>query len=494
MFNYRKISSGLALLIAMTAAVAILAPSCKKDDDMTNVTSVSFKQTSADVFVGESVTLSVTYLPEGALPDSVTFTSDNTNVATVSAGGVVTGTGAGSATITVATPNGKTATCTVNVTKKPVPVTGVKLDVASKTLFAGKTLALTATVDPAGADNPSVAWSSSNTAVATVSSTGVVTAVAPGEATITVTTADGSFTATCTVKVIKAGDPMTETVWKDDNAGQADFPSGGEETVTSAGGWISYADGIVKWTANTTGAPRTDTLKFKNTSVYAVTQLSVNDFKGSYSYSAKTFCQDGFVAAGNAVTLPAGIVFGSPLKGETLSDAAGNKHTNNIGVDGLYHKGLIADAAVEIDYTGKTVSFGLFCDARKAQKDASAVDAAYPYAAFLPEMCKNWTSESTWSKPWYFLCPDLGDPDYEWIWFDVSKDFKTISYTARKAQKISTSNPNSYGPFIIGITVATFSAEDVTFANAKNASASYYNVIYQFNTNSGATGLLFKRK
>jgi hypothetical protein len=83
----------------------------------------------------------------------------------------------------------------------PVVVpTGVSLDLISVTLKTGDTQKLVATVSPATAADKSVTWTSSNTAVATVSG-GVITAVAPGTATITVTTEVGGYRATCTVTV-----------------------------------------------------------------------------------------------------------------------------------------------------------------------------------------------------------------------------------------------------------------------------------------------------
>ena len=82
--------------------------------------------------------------------------------------------------------------------------TGVSLNNTSATLNTGQTLQLTATVTPSTAMNKNVTWKSSNTNVATVSSSGLVTAKAPGSATITVTTADGSNkSATCTITVIQ---------------------------------------------------------------------------------------------------------------------------------------------------------------------------------------------------------------------------------------------------------------------------------------------------
>ena len=82
-----------------------------------------------------------------------------------------------------------------------VPVTGVSLNKSETTLTVGGTAQLTATVTPTNATNQNVTWESSNPSVATVDESGKVTAIAPGEATITVTTEDGSKTATCTVIV-----------------------------------------------------------------------------------------------------------------------------------------------------------------------------------------------------------------------------------------------------------------------------------------------------
>ncbi len=85
-----------------------------------------------------------------------------------------------------------------------VPVTGVTLNQTSISLTMGGTANLTATVAPDNATNKAVSWSSSNTASVTVSN-GVVTAVAAGSATITVTTADGNKKASCIVTVTPIG-------------------------------------------------------------------------------------------------------------------------------------------------------------------------------------------------------------------------------------------------------------------------------------------------
>ena len=89
----------------------------------------------------------------------------------------------------------------------PVHATGVTLDKTSASVKQGKTITLTATVAPADAVNKNVTWSSNNPSVATVSN-GVVTGVATGNAKITVTTEDGSHTASCTVTVTTSLPPV----------------------------------------------------------------------------------------------------------------------------------------------------------------------------------------------------------------------------------------------------------------------------------------------
>ncbi len=81
-----------------------------------------------------------------------------------------------------------------------VAVTGVELSAESKNMVVGDEVTLTATITPEDADNKTITWASSDDAVATVAE-GVVTAVAEGEATITVTTEDGGFKDECAVSV-----------------------------------------------------------------------------------------------------------------------------------------------------------------------------------------------------------------------------------------------------------------------------------------------------
>ena len=194
-------SIGTATITA-TAEDGGYKATCQVTVNPHRVTGVTLDKTSLTLTEGDTETLTATITPDYATDKSVTWSSSNPNVVSVSSDGKVTARSAGNATITVTTTDGgKKATCNVKVNPKVYPVTGVSLDQTSLSLVAGDTWALTATVTPDNATDKSVIWSSSNTSVATVSSSGVVTAKAGGTAKITVITNDGGFTATCNVTV-----------------------------------------------------------------------------------------------------------------------------------------------------------------------------------------------------------------------------------------------------------------------------------------------------
>jgi len=172
------------------------------------VTGVSLNKTSLSLTVGESQSLSATVSPSNASDKSVSWKSSDTSVATVDGSGNVKAVKAGTATITVTTKDGsRIARCLVHVSAAVINVTGVSVSPTSVTLAEGERKELTATVKPSNATKKSVTWTSSNTTVATVSTSGLVTAKSAGTATITVTTVDGSYTAKCTVTVKKKVTP-----------------------------------------------------------------------------------------------------------------------------------------------------------------------------------------------------------------------------------------------------------------------------------------------
>lgn len=172
-------------------------------DNVVHVTSVSVTPStySADLIYGAPAPtkqLTAAVRPDNATDKTVTWTSSNTSVATVSSSGLVTCKGIGTATIT-ATADGKKGTCTVTFNK--IPVTSVSVSPSSWTAGAeyGSTKQLTATVNPSNATDKTVTWSSGNTSLATVSSTGLVTCKG-GIGTVVITAECGGKKGECTIR------------------------------------------------------------------------------------------------------------------------------------------------------------------------------------------------------------------------------------------------------------------------------------------------------
>ena len=201
-----------------TCEITVL-PEEEPEPEVINVENVTLNSQNEELKIGDTVTLVATITPSNATNKNVTWSSDNTNVATVN-NGVVRAVGEGKANITVTTVDGnKTAVCEITVLPKEEPepdpepevinVESVSLNIQSDELEMGETVALVATVMPSNATNKNVTWSSDNTNVATVNN-GVVRAVGEGSANITVTTVDGNKTATCMITVLPEEEPEPE--------------------------------------------------------------------------------------------------------------------------------------------------------------------------------------------------------------------------------------------------------------------------------------------
>jgi len=179
--------------------------SCKVIVTLVPVQSISLSQTDLRLEEGKTATLTATVLPENATNKNISWTSTNEAAAKVE-NGVVTAIKEGNASITVTAEDGNiTATCNVTVVKKdqpaPNPVESVSLDRSVIQLVIGETYQLHAQVLPENAENKTITWSSSASSVASVSS-GDIKGLTAGKSVITVTTADGNHTASCTVNVV----------------------------------------------------------------------------------------------------------------------------------------------------------------------------------------------------------------------------------------------------------------------------------------------------
>lgn len=142
------------------------------------VTSVTISGNTHDVLEGNSIQLTAKVAPDNAENKTVTWSSSNTDIATVSQSGLVkVKAGSAGKSVTIkATANDKSKKSgSWKITSKPVKVSSVKITGSTHAVPEGKTLQLKATVVPGNATNKKVKWSSSNTNVATVNQSGLVT-------------------------------------------------------------------------------------------------------------------------------------------------------------------------------------------------------------------------------------------------------------------------------------------------------------------------------
>lgn len=191
--------SGIAKITAKSSNGKIAV--CNIEVKVVEATSITLNQVIANLTVGDTIRLNYTILPSNTKNKTVYWTSSNTSVVAVDSNGTVTARGVGNAKITVKTSNGKTAVCDVTVT--PLDPTSISLSQNSLSLNIGDTSKLSYTITPSNAKNQSVTWSSSNTNVATVDSTGLVTAKSAGTVKITVKTSNGK-TATTDITVVNS--------------------------------------------------------------------------------------------------------------------------------------------------------------------------------------------------------------------------------------------------------------------------------------------------
>lgn len=283
--------------------------------------------------------------------------------------------------------------------------------------------------------------------------------------------------------------------WVDDAAGSVTLAAGLTESA-SDGLTYNSSTGEVSWTANTTGKPAKKTITFTSGDSATITQISVDDFKGDWTFYAKTFAGQNKIGLVSNNTGSFDVNFGDPVGGvEKLYDED-TKLTleNNIGIRGLFGAKGAADAAVmnaslRLDRDQKIVEFYLFFDGRKAQATTTG-DAAYPYVMFLPEFGKTFIG-----SPWDFSPFPLGtSQNYGYTEMSISADASKLTYAS--GNKWAWGNDgDKNGQYVIGISVNVSSSATPTTSTMRGANSnSTYEYIYQANYNTNvSTGFYFSR-
>ena len=203
------------LIAAIIFFAAGFISSCGDDEKESNVLtvqSVKMSHSKIEVHLGDGTVDSTFVLTYDVVPakatniESVSWSSNNANVASVSRSGMVESVSLGDASITVTlkTTNGQSFTdkCDVTVIPPPIGVESVEFETEGQELTVGATVALKPIILPVDATDKSLIWESSNYNIASVDDDGVVKGEKNGTAVITVTTVDGQFKARYNITVV----------------------------------------------------------------------------------------------------------------------------------------------------------------------------------------------------------------------------------------------------------------------------------------------------
>lgn len=200
--TYKKITKKVNVTVLKNSDVTLDYP-----------TSIFLNKTNLTINVGEKYILSATINPSNVKNKAISWISSDKNIVTVNNDGGITGVKEGIATISAITGNMKIAKCFVrvvnNTTEVDVNPSKIELNKTNTNMKVGDALTLIATITPVNAKNKTITWTSSNTAVATVNTNGVVTSKKEGEVTITAETSNGKR-ATCKIVVINNSIPVTK--------------------------------------------------------------------------------------------------------------------------------------------------------------------------------------------------------------------------------------------------------------------------------------------
>ena len=235
------VSAGTAVITAASGGKSATV-TVTVELDIIHVSKVSFEGTLITVIKGGTATPAITIEPANATDKTVKWSGGDPAVATIDANtGLITGVGIGTTTITVTTNDRElTATCNVTV-RNEIPVTGVRFENTQIITNIGGTVTPVVIIEPANATDKTVKWSGGDPAVATIdATTGLITGIGAGTTTITVTTNDVGYKATCTVRVIiESGTMANGFTW---NIVDGKLTVEGTGEMPSERPWITYRD------------------------------------------------------------------------------------------------------------------------------------------------------------------------------------------------------------------------------------------------------------
>ncbi len=244
---------------------------------LSHITDVTVTGPSGTLYTDTKYKFTAKITPDDTTDNkTVTWSVSDSNIAQIATDGTLSFKKAGTvdviATVKATSTNTIIKKLTVTGVKRVINVSSVALDKTTVNLKKGETVKLNATVAPADADNKEVTYTSSNSAVAKVDNTGLVTAVSSGEAVITVTTKDGSKTASCKVAVAKETEPLAITVTSKISGNDYTF------TANATGGNKDYTYKFIVYNRTTNSWGLVQAFGTANTCVWKKGSVGVRDF------------------------------------------------------------------------------------------------------------------------------------------------------------------------------------------------------------------------
>lgn len=244
---------------------------------LSHITDVTVTGPSGTLYTDTKYKFTAKITPDDTTDNkTVIWSVSDSNIAQIATDGTLIFKKAGTvdviATVKATSSNTVIKKLTVTGVKRVINVSSVALDKATVNLKKGETVKLNATIAPADADNKEVTYTSSNSAVAKVDNTGLVTAIASGEAVITVTTKDGSKTASCKVTVAKETEPLAITVTSKISGNDYTF------TANATGGNKDYTYKFIVYNRTTNSWGLVQAFGTANTCVWKKGSVGVRDF------------------------------------------------------------------------------------------------------------------------------------------------------------------------------------------------------------------------
>jgi len=195
----KKIKS-TSLVVLLVLSLLSITSCSKKKSLKVSVQNITITQTATSIEIGATLQLNIEISPKEAEQISVKWESNDPTIASVDAMGKLTALSEGSAIITVSSNDtDKTATFTINVSKKQIPLTSLGMNFQTYKLAQNETIKLECTLVPVDATDAEIKWTSSDDEIATVDENGLVTSIALGD--VTITAQSKEIKATCDIKV-----------------------------------------------------------------------------------------------------------------------------------------------------------------------------------------------------------------------------------------------------------------------------------------------------